>query len=54
LWRTIAESGSLNWLWAKAALNERLQRIRDRKDARESIAAEMAALQPNPAMDADL
>ena len=53
LWRTLAHNGSLDWNWAEHELQERLQRIKDRREAREAVAAEMAALQPMAA-DEDL
>jgi len=46
LWRTLAHNGSLDWNWAEHELQERLQRIKDRREAREAVAAEMAGLQP--------
>ena len=42
--RTLPHNGSLDWNWAQQALEERLQRIQDRREARAELRREMSAV----------
>ena len=53
LFKSIADNGSLDWPWTRGVVEARLQRLVDRREAREELQREMAGLQPMQA-DADL
>ena len=42
--RTLPHNGSLDWSWAQQSLEDRLQRIKDRREARAELRREMAAV----------
>ena len=65
IYKTFVDKKAVDWNWGKDQVAERLgqiltaertaaQRELLREEARREVLAEMEALQPNPAMDADL
>ena len=65
VFKSLASGSSLDWQWARDLCDERLSNVREserraeadariREEARAELLREQAALQPNPAMDADL